>query len=73
MTESGLKHEQLEKNKKKKYETFGWDVFNDETLYRSYKKKLNEMPFYKEHYEREMETGESELSEEFRLQKLQDN
>jgi hypothetical protein len=70
LTESGLKHEQLEKNKKKKYETFGWDgtffyvVFNDETLYRSYKKKLNEMPFYKEHYEREMETGESELSEE---------
>lgn len=48
-------------------------MFNDETLYRSYKKKLNEMPFYKEHYEREMETGESELSEEFRLQKLQDN
>ena len=25
MMESGIKHEQLDKNKKKKLETFGWD------------------------------------------------
>ena len=27
LNESGLKHESYEKNKKKKYETFGWDGF----------------------------------------------
>jgi hypothetical protein len=46
LNESGIKHEHFEKNKKKKYETFGWDgidyyylVFNEESLYRSYKKR----------------------------------
>jgi len=28
LNESGLKHESYEKNKKKKYETFGWDGFH---------------------------------------------
>lgn len=37
--------------KKKKNATFGWDVFNTDTLYRAYKKRLKHMPFDKTLYE----------------------
>ena len=50
-----MKMEYLEANKKKKHETFGWDVFNEDTLYRSYKKRCKEIPFYKELYNDQIE------------------
>lgn len=60
----------MEKSKKKKVETFGWDVFNDDSLLKAHTKKCKDLPFYKDHYEKEIETGNSDLPDEFRLQKL---
>lgn len=31
--------------------TFGWDVFNEDTLYEAYKKKCRSMPFNEVQYE----------------------
>jgi peptidyl-prolyl isomerase G (cyclophilin G) len=40
--------------KKNKNEAFGWDVFNTDTLYRAYKKRLKNMPMDKSLYEDQM-------------------
>jgi pre-mRNA-splicing factor SYF2 len=39
---------------KKKNERFGWDVFNTDSLYRSYKKRLITMPIDRDLYEQQM-------------------
>lgn len=44
--------------KKKKNETFGWDVFNTDTLYRAYKKRLKNMPMDKNLYEDQIKNPE---------------
>jgi len=44
--------------KKKKNETFGWDVFNTDTLYRAYKKRLKNMPMDISIYEEQMNNPE---------------
>jgi peptidyl-prolyl isomerase G (cyclophilin G) len=41
--------------KKLKNSSFGWDVFNTDSLYRAYKKRLVTMPFDKTLYEKQME------------------
>lgn len=34
-------------------QVFGWDVFNEDTLYRAYSKRCKNLPFYKEAYEQQ--------------------
>lgn len=52
--------------KKEKNATFGWDVFNTDTLFRSYKTRLKNMPFDKNLYEDQLRNPEkaSEVSDE---------
>ena len=51
---------------KKKNIAFGWDVFNTDTQFRAYKKRLRSMPFDKTVYEDQLRNPEKalELSEE---------
>ena len=51
---------------KLKNSNFGWDVFNTDTLFRSYKKRLHNMPFDKTLYEDQLNDPEKalEVSEE---------
>ena len=51
--------DEARKNRKKKGDgVFGWDVFNEDSLYRAYNKRCSNMPFYPEAYKRQMENGE---------------
>jgi len=59
--------------KKKKGETFGWDVFNEDSLFNAYKKRLKTMPHYKELYDKQMEFGADFEPSEERKQKLVDD
>lgn len=52
MNKCEMKNKKLQK--KKKNETFGWDVFNTDTLYRAYKKRLTNMPMDVMLYEDQM-------------------
>jgi cyclophilin family peptidyl-prolyl cis-trans isomerase len=58
----------------KKGETFGWDVFNEDSLFNAYKKRLKAMPHYKEVYDQQKQdpSGDFAPSEE-RLQRLVDD
>ena len=46
----------LKTKKRKTNETFGWDVFNEDSLYRAHDKRVNEMGFYPDAYERQKES-----------------
>jgi hypothetical protein len=52
--------------KKQKSATFGWDVFNTDSLFRAYKKRIKNMPFDKALYEDQIKDPQisSEISEE---------
>lgn len=39
--------------KKEKGQVFGWDVFNDDSLYKAYKKRCSNLPFYQEVYQQQ--------------------
>eukprot|EP01016_Furgasonia_blochmanni_P006591 TRINITY_DN12641_c0_g1_i5.p1 TRINITY_DN12641_c0_g1~~TRINITY_DN12641_c0_g1_i5.p1 ORF type:complete len:354 (-),score=116.49 TRINITY_DN12641_c0_g1_i5:157-1218(-) len=61
-------------HKKKRNETFGWDIFNQESLYRAYKKRCGDMPHYKELYEKQKDGGKVDVPEsDERLQALVDD
>jgi peptidyl-prolyl isomerase G (cyclophilin G) len=47
---------------KEKSQIFGWDVFNDDTLYRAYDKRCKNMPFYPELYKQQMENPDAVIS-----------
>jgi hypothetical protein len=45
MTESAISQLKLKKREKKKpEESFGWDVFNTDSLYKAYEKRINKLP-----------------------------
>ena len=50
----------LNKAKTKKAEVFGWDVFNDESIYKAYEKRCKTMPFYSELYTKQMQEPDKE-------------
>jgi len=57
--------------KKKKGEVFGWDVFNEDSIYNAYKKRCKEMPLYKELYAKQMQNPDKEwLVDEERKSRL---
>lgn len=43
----------MKTKKKKSNETFGWDVFNEDSLYRAHDKRVNEIGFYPDAYLRQ--------------------
>jgi peptidyl-prolyl isomerase G (cyclophilin G) len=47
-----------DKKKKEKNEVFGWDVFNDDSLYRAYTKRCEKLPFYAEEYKQQMKLND---------------
>lgn len=74
MNETAAHMEERESKKKKKHETFGWEVFNDESLYRAYKKRLKNVPHYKDLYEQQKANPDAEFEpNEERLQNLVDD
>lgn len=46
----------LKTKKRKTNETFGWNVFNEDSLYRAHDKRVNEMGFYPDAYERQKDS-----------------
>ncbi|KAL8430840.1 hypothetical protein Efla_002948 [Eimeria flavescens] len=48
-----VSEEQRRLNKKKSKRTFGWNVFNEDALYKAHKKRLREVPLRPEEYERQ--------------------
>jgi hypothetical protein len=45
MTESAIfSQKQKKRDVKKPKETFGWDVFNTDSLYKAYEKRINKLP-----------------------------
>ena len=48
------------KKRKSADETFAWDVFNEDSLYKAHDKRVNEMGFYPDAYERQKESVGSE-------------
>lgn len=60
---------QFKESKKNTAQVFGWEVFNDDTLYRANDKRNKKMPFYAEVYQRQKESGNEEAvpnQEEFK-------
>lgn len=55
--------------KRQANQVFGWDVFNEDTLYRAYSKRCKNLPFYKEDYE--MQKAHPDLEVEPSADKLQ--
>jgi len=45
----------LKQKKRKTQDTFAWDVFNEETLYKAHDKRITEMGFYPDAYQRQKE------------------
>ena len=63
---NSINHSEKEKEKKRKKEkniSYGWDLFNKDTIYRSNKKRLKNMPFNKELYDEQMKNGINNLNE----------
>ena len=60
MNQTALKLQKQQQNKKKKNTTYGWDVFNEDTLYRAYDKRCRAMPHFRDEYLKQKEdfTGE---------------
>jgi hypothetical protein len=44
MTESAIFSIKQKKREKKPKETFGWDIFNTDSLYKAYEKRINKLP-----------------------------
>ena len=44
MTESAISCQKQKKRDQKQKETFGWDVYNTDSLYKSYEKRVNKLP-----------------------------
>jgi len=64
----------LGKRGAKKGETFGWDVFNEDSLFNAYKKRLKAMPHYKEVYDQQKQDPYTDVApSEERLQRLVDD
>lgn len=53
LTQSSLHSEHVDGSKKTKTETFGWDVFNQDALFKAYNKRCETLPHYKEVYEQQ--------------------
>ena len=63
---NSINHSEKEKEKQRKKEkniSYGWDLFNKDTIYRSNKKRLKNMPFNKELYDEQMKNGINNLNE----------
>ena len=63
---NSINHSEKEKEKERKREkniSYGWDLFNKDTIYRSNKKRLKNMPFNKELYDEQMKNGINNLNE----------
>ena len=63
---NSINHSEKEKEKERKKEkniSYGWDLFNKNTIYRSNKKRLKNMPFNKELYDEQMKNGINNLNE----------
>ncbi len=75
LTKCKSRYSKQEKKASKKKTVYGWDVFNQDTLYRAYKKRLKKMPFDKEEYEEQVKSGtvwKDEVGAD-KLQKLVDD
>jgi hypothetical protein len=44
MTESAISTLKQKKRDKKPKESFGWDIFNTDSLYKAYEKRINKLP-----------------------------
>lgn len=53
-------HENKNAKKNKGHDTFGWDVFNQDSLYRAHDKRLAQMKFDEEAYKRQQKEMEQE-------------
>jgi len=71
LDQAALRVENLNGKKKQKHERFGWDVFNDETLFSAYKKRVKNMPHYDEVYQKSQDNPiNEEKPNQERLNKL---
>jgi cyclophilin family peptidyl-prolyl cis-trans isomerase len=70
LDQTALKVEHSQAHKKKNNETFGWDVFNEESLFRAYKKRLKNIPHYSEVYKESQDHSEDPKPNEERLNNL---
>jgi len=70
LDQTALKVENNKGHQKKTHETFGWDVFNEESLFRAYKKRMKNMPHYDDVYDKEKNTNEDVEPNEERLNNL---
>lgn len=74
LNQPALKYDGFESENKKKKEVFGWNVFNDDTLYNAYEKRCKSISFYKDVYEKQMENKEEDYKpNEEMLQNLVDD
>jgi hypothetical protein len=53
LNQTAQNHEDYEQSKKKPKEVFGWNVFNDDTLYSAYFKRCSNIPFFKDVYDKQ--------------------
>ena len=61
MNQTAVKHRTQVGKKKKKNVTYGWDVFNEDSLYRAYDKRCLAIPHYRDEYLKQkssLEAGE---------------
>jgi len=61
LEQPAAKVESMKGNKKKTHDTFGWDVFNEDSLFRAYKKRLKAMPHYEDVYKQQMDNPNKEI------------
>lgn len=69
------KSRQFKQDKKsgKKKIVYGWDVFNQDSLYKAYNKRTKELGVDQEAYKKQMENNEDEKIPEDKLQRLVDD
>lgn len=75
LTKSKSRHEKQEKKAGKKKIVFGWEVFNQDSLHRAYKKRIKHLSVDKEEYEEQMKSNtiSTEKAAEDKAQRLVDD
>ena len=75
LNKSKARHEKQEAKFGKKQIVYGWDVFNQDTLYKAYNKRTKNLKVDKEEYQEQMKEGGLNTGDidEDKLQRLVDD
>ena len=75
LAKSKARYVKQEKKAGKKKVVYGWDVFNQDSLYTAYKKRTQDLKLDKEEYQKQIEQGENreENLTDDKLQRLVDD